>query len=51
MRKSEAPLCEMINFSDVMKLCDMIGTPANSCGTTVLALEFDRFLHFFGLSQ
>jgi len=51
MRKSEVPLCEAIDFSEVMKLCDIIRTPVNSCGITVLAWEFDRFLRFFGLSQ
>jgi hypothetical protein len=50
MRESEAPLCEAMEFAEVMRLSDMMGIPLNLRSDCGLAREFDQFLRFFGLS-
>lgn len=52
MRKSETPLCESMEFAEVVRLSDMMDIPINSTQRQrFFAREFDRFLRFFGLSQ
>ena len=50
MRESEAPLCEAMEFTEMMRLSDMMGIPLNLRSDCGLAREFDQFLRFFGLS-